>query len=89
MPFDFLPPLRLPVDTATVQGVPREELEAHVREGLAPALRDAVAEIELMPGGRMVHMGVVFEQVAWRAVFRRASLPVTRGSFPVWNGSPA
>ncbi|MGK7867117.1 hypothetical protein [Falsiroseomonas sp. E2-1-a20] len=88
MPFDFLPPGPLHLDAA-IHGVPRPELEAHVLQGLAPAQRAALAEIELMPGGRMVHMGVVFEQVAWRAIFRQAGQKVARGSFPVWNGSPA
>ncbi|MGG5886653.1 hypothetical protein ACLF3G_05890 [Falsiroseomonas sp. HC035] len=88
MPFDFLPPGPLPVDAA-IHGVPRHALEAHVLQGLAPAQRTALAEIELTAGGHMVHMGVVFEQVAWRAIFRDAGQKVARGSFPVWNGSPA
>jgi hypothetical protein len=88
MPFDFLPPGPPSLDAA-IHGVPRHELEAHVLQGLGLAERAAVAEIEVMPGARMVHMGVVFEQVAWRAVFREARRPVARGSFPVWNGSPA
>jgi hypothetical protein len=89
MPFDFLPPGPLPVDAATIHGIPRHELEAHVLQGFTPAQRAAVAELELTAGARMVHMGVVLEQVAWRATWRHAGQPVARGSFPVWNGSPA
>jgi hypothetical protein len=32
----------LALDAATIHAVPRHELEAHVLQGLAPALRDAV-----------------------------------------------
>jgi hypothetical protein len=91
MPFDFLPPLtqgQMPIDAETIHGVPRHELVAHAMAQIAPSLRDAVAEIEVSGSGQFVHMGMVFDQVAWRAAWRRPGLPVASGSFPVWNGSP-
>lgn len=93
MPFDFIPPAALalgqmPVDAATIHGVPRHELAAHALDQVAPHLRNAVAEIELRPGQPFVHMGMAFEQVAWRILWGQPGLPVSRGSFPVWNGSP-
>ncbi|WP_203071110.1 hypothetical protein [Falsiroseomonas ponticola] len=92
MPFDFAPSslsgnTLLPIDAGTIHGVPRHELVAHAMEQLAPALRGQVAEIELSAGGQFFHMGMVFDQVAWRVVWRRPGLPVASGNFPVWNGA--
>jgi hypothetical protein len=86
MPFEFASSLLLPIDTQPIHGVPRHELAAHALTLLPPTLRAAVAEMELSEGGRFVHMGMNFEQVAWRAIWRRAGLPVASGSFPVWDG---
>jgi hypothetical protein len=88
MPFDFAGSALLPIDAGTIHGVPRHALVAHAMEQITPGLRSQVAEIEVTPGGQFVHMGMVFDQVAWRAAWRRAGLPVACGSFPVWNGSP-
>jgi hypothetical protein len=86
MPFDFSAGAMLPVDTQPIHGVPRHELVAHALRQLPAGLRDQVAEMEVTPAGSLVHMGMNFEQVAWRAVWRRAGLPVAAGNFPVWNG---
>lgn len=95
MPFDFAAPATLPCtpsalpdDAGSILGVSRQDLVAHAMEQIAPALRAAVAGIEVTEAGRFVHMGMVFDQVAWRAAWRRPGLPVAGGSFPVWNGSP-
>lgn len=99
MPFDFATPAGyaplapsafgpLPIEAGSILGVPREDLVAHAMEQIAPALRGTVAGIELTEAGQFVHMGMVFDQVAWRAAWRRPGLPVASGSFPVWNGSP-
>lgn len=94
VPFDLAAPATLPalpastIGAGSILGVSRHELVAHAMEQVAPALRGAVAEIEVTEGGRFVHMGMVFDQVAWRATWRRPGLPVASGSFPVWNGSP-
>lgn len=91
MPFDFAVPSGFsvpPIDVGTILGVPRHELVSHALEQIAPTLRGAVAEIEVSGGGQFVHMGMVFDRVAWRATWRRPGLPVASGSFPVWNGSP-
>ena len=88
MPFDFAASALMPVDAGTIHGVPRHLLVAHAMEQITPALRGQVAEIEVSAGGQFVHMGMVFDQVAWRAAWRRPGLPVASGSFPVWNGSP-
>lgn len=89
MPFDFVSPTAdLPIESGAIHGVPRHELVAHAMTQIAPGLRMAVAEIEVTGGGQFVHMGMVFDQVAWRAAWRRPGLPVASGSFPVWNGAP-
>jgi hypothetical protein len=88
MPFDLLAAAVLPADSGTIHGVPRHELAAHAMAQIPPALRSAVAEIEVTPGRRFVHMGMMFDQVDWRAAWRRPGLPAAAGSFPVWNGSP-
>jgi hypothetical protein len=86
MPFDFSAGAMLPVDTQPIHGVPRHELVAHALRQLPSGLRDQVAEMEVTAAGSLVHMGMNFEQVAWRAIWRRAGLPVAAGNFPVWNG---
>jgi hypothetical protein len=89
MPFDFIAaPALLPIDAGAIHGVPRRELVAHAMEQIAPALRAQVAEITVTEGGQLFHMGMVLDQVAWRATWRRPGLPVASGSFPVWNGAP-
>jgi hypothetical protein len=92
MPFDFAAPgllapgLLAHVDAATLAGVPRHLLERHALEQLPPAMRGALAEIELTEAGQFVHMGMNFDQVAWRAVWRRPGLPGASGTIPVWHG---
>lgn len=96
MPFDFAAPLALielpaeavPMPSPLLHGVPRPELVDHALAQIAPALRGAVADIELTDAGPFTHMGVVFDRIAWRATWRRPGMPVASGSFPVWNGSP-
>ena len=84
MPLDLV--AAPPADT--IHGVPRHELAAHALRQIAPELRSAVAEIEVTPAPRFVHMGQVFDQVAWRAAWRRPGLPAASGTFPVWQGNP-
>lgn len=86
MPFDLVGRTLLPVDAAMLHGVPRHLLVAHAMAQLAPALRAAVADMEVSDGGKLVHMGMNFDRVAWRAVWRRPGLPAATGSFVVWNG---
>ncbi len=86
MPFDFAAGKALPVDAASLHGVPRAVLVRHALAQLGPALRAAVAEIEVEEAGQFVHMGMNFDRVAWRAVWRRPGLPAASGTFPVWNG---
>ncbi len=88
MPFDFAAATLMPIDAGSIHGIPRHELVAHAMEQIAPGLRGQVADIEIAAGGQFFHMGMVFDQVAWRAAWRRPGLPVASGSFPVWNGSP-
>ena len=89
MPFDFAPAGALPIDAQEICGVPRAALVAHALAQLAPSLRDAVAEIELAEAGGFVNMGMNFDRIAWRAVFRRPGLPEAAGSIPVWKGEIA
>jgi hypothetical protein len=91
MPFDFAPAGLsqggiLPVDAAEFAGVPRHALVRHAMQQLPPSMRAAVAEIEVTEAGQFVHMGMNFDQVAWRAVWRRPGLPGASGTIPVWNG---
>lgn len=86
MPFDFAASSTLAFDAHPIHGVPRHELVAHAMAQLPPSLRDQVAEMEVSPGGQIVHLGMNFDQVRWRAVWRRADVPVAAGQFPVWNG---
>ncbi len=71
-----------------IHGVPRDLLLAHALEQVPPALRAAVARIELEEVGPAQHLGIEVDRVAWRAVWHRPGLPVASGSFGVWNGEP-
>jgi hypothetical protein len=71
-----------------IHGVERRVLEQHALEQLPPALRGAVARIELEEVAQVLHMGLEVDRVAWRAVWRRPGLPVAGGSFGIWNGEP-
>jgi len=86
MPLDFVAPQTLPVDAAEFHGVPRHELTRHVLAGLAPALRRAVIAIELEDGGRFVNLGMHFDRVLWRAVWRLPGLPEAAGVIPLRKG---
>ena len=86
MPFDFASGGLMAVDLQPIHGVPRHELVAHAMAQLPRGLRDQVAEMEVEPAGQLVHLGMNFDQVRWRAVWRRAGIPVAGGHFPVWNG---
>lgn len=86
MPLDLVAPDTLPVDAAELHGVPRHLLARHVLDRLAPALRRAVIAIELEEAGGFVNLGMNFERVAWRAVWRLPGLPALSGSIAVWKG---
>ncbi len=90
MPFDVLPAPHGPTrQRAELHGVPRALLVRHALDQLAPSLREAVAEIELESAGPFVNMGLNFDRVAWRAVWRRPGLPDASGTIPVWKGEIA
>jgi hypothetical protein len=90
MPFDVLPARRGTTrPDSDLHGVPRALLVRHALDQLAPALRDAVAEIALESAGSFVNMGLNFDRVAWRAVWRRPGLPEAAGTIPVWKGEIA
>jgi hypothetical protein len=86
MPLDFIAPQTMPVDAAEFHGVPRHVLTRHVLAGLAPSLRRAVIAIELEDGGRFVNLGMNFERVFWRAVWRLPGLPDAGGVIPLRHG---
>ncbi len=86
MPLDVVAPQTLPVDAAAFHGVPRHVLTRHVLAGLAPAQRRAVIAIELEDGGRFVNLGMNFERVQWRVVWRLPGLPETEGVIPIRQG---
>lgn len=89
MPFDFAPLASpVPSELAPLHGVPRHRLVAHAMEQLPPALRAQVAEMQVSEAGTISHLGLELDRVAWRAVWRRAGLPVTTGAFAIWNGKP-
>ena len=88
MPFDFA--ISAPAAEADeLHGVPRKELARHALDQLAPSLRAAVAAIELESAGTFVNMGMNFDRVSWRAVWRRPGLPLASGTIPVWRGEIA
>jgi len=90
MPFDLVQPARpAAVLQADLHGVPRMSLVRHALDQLAPSLRDAVAAIELESAGSFVNMGLNFDRVAWRAVWRQPGLPEVSGTIPVWKGEIA
>jgi hypothetical protein len=90
MPFDVLPaPRSRARPEAELHGVPRALLVRHALDQLAPSLRDAVAAIELESAGGFVNMGLNFDRVAWRAVWRQPGLPEASGTIPVWKGEIA
>jgi hypothetical protein len=86
MPLDAVLPATMPVDAAELHGVPRHLLACHVLDRLAPALRRAVVAIELEEAGTLVNMGMNFDRVAWRAVWRLPGLPALSGSIAVRQG---
>jgi hypothetical protein len=86
MPLDIAGPLTAPVDAAELHGVPRHLLARHVLDQLSPELRRAVIAIELTEAGGFANMGLNFERVAWRAVWRRPGLPQMSGIIPVRRG---
>jgi hypothetical protein len=86
MPLDFAGPLTAPVDAAELHGVPRDLLARHVREQLCPALRPHLLAIKLTEAGSFVNMGMNFDRVAWRAVWRSPGLPQMSGTIPVRQG---
>ncbi|MGG5821954.1 hypothetical protein [Falsiroseomonas sp. HW251] len=94
MPFDLVPSPRKPATDGAdlpkvLHGVPRAALVRHALDQLAPSLRDAVAAIELESAGSFVNMGMNFDRVAWRAVWRRPGMPEAGGTIPVWKGEIA
>ncbi len=84
-----LPDYLSPGKPETVLGVSRALLEAEAMARVPAPLRDSVLEIELSEGGRFLHMGMVFDSVAWRARWCRPGIPAASGAIPVWNGRPA
>lgn len=86
MPLDVVAPATPAVDAAPFHGVPRHVLTRHVLAGLPPGLRRAVIAIELEDGGRFVNLGMNFERVLWRAVWRLPGLPETGGVIAIRQG---
>ncbi len=89
MPFDFAPATLPPIDAGKLAGVPRHLLVRHAMERIPHALRGAVAEMEVAEAGTFVNMGMNFDSIAWRAVWRRPGLPAISGTIPVWRGEIA
>lgn len=86
MPLDVVLPLTLPVDAAELHGIPRHVLVRHAMSRLTEAQRRALIAVEVEDGGGFVNMGMNFDSVAWRAVWRLPGLPEARGVIPVWKG---
>jgi hypothetical protein len=86
MPLDAVLPATLPVDAAQLHGVERHVLVRHALAQLSPELRRAVIAVELTDAGSFVNMGMNFDRVAWRAVWRLPGLPEVSGSIALWKG---
>lgn len=72
-----------------IHGVARELLSQHVLAQLTPSQRAAVAAIDLADGGSMVNMGMNFQVVSWRTVWRLPGAAPIGGVIPVWRGEIA
>ena len=87
MPLDFVPPkTTLAVDAAELHGIPRHVLVRHAMTNLTQEQRRALIAVEIEDGGGLVNMGLNFDSVAWRAVWRLPGLPEASGTIPVWKG---
>lgn len=89
MPLDIPFAQTLPVDAAELHGVPRHVLVRHAMAGLSAEQRRALIAVELTDAGGFVNLGMNFDRVAWRAVWRLPGLPDTGGTIPVWKGEIA
>ena len=76
----------LPVDAAEFHGVERHVLVRHALDQLSPELRRVVIAVELADSGNFVNMGMNFDRVTWRAVWRLPGLPEISGSIALWKG---
>jgi hypothetical protein len=87
MPLDvILSQTTLPVDAAELHGIPRHVLVRHAMARLTRDQRRALIAVEIEDGGGFVNMGMNFDSVAWRAVWRLPGLPEAAGMIPVWKG---
>jgi hypothetical protein len=86
MPLDETLGRPLPVDAAEVHGIPRHVLVRHVMERLTSPQRRALIAVELADAGSFVNMGMNFDSVVWRAVWRLPGLPELGGTIPVRKG---
>jgi hypothetical protein len=89
MPLDAALPATMPVDAAALHGVARHVLVRHAMEQIAPERRRALIAVELSDAGGFVNMGMNFDRVAWRAVWRLPGLPEQSGSIALWKGEIA
>lgn len=89
MPLDIPLAQALQVDASELHGVARHLLVRHVMAGLNAEQRRALMAVELTDAGCFVNMGMNFDRVAWRAVWRLPSLPEAGGTIPVWKGAIA
>jgi hypothetical protein len=86
MPLDVILDRTLPVDATEIHGIPRHVLVRHAMERLTPDQRRALIAVELADGGGFVNMGMNFDSVTWRAVWRLPGLPEIAGMIPIWKG---
>jgi hypothetical protein len=75
-----------PAETQLLHGIPRDVLLRHVMQLLTRDQCRALDALEVSDGGRFVNMGMNFDSVAWRAVWRLPGLPALSGRIPVWKG---
>lgn len=86
MPLDIPFAETLPVDAAELHGVPRHVLVRHAMTHLTPEQRRSLIAVEVTDAGGMVNMGMNFDRVAWRAVWRLPGLPEAAGTIVVRKG---
>ncbi len=75
-----------PLDHGEFHGVPRAELVQHAIAQIPPPLHRQLDAIELADGGLMVNLGMNFQRVLWRAVWRDPGFPAFSGSIPIRHG---
>lgn len=67
-------------------GVSRQALIRHALTAIPERLRSEVGDIALEPKGRVIHHGVIYDQIIWRCSWRRTGWAPLSGPIAVRDG---